>query len=135
MSIQNLHEEFDKFWPEHSEILKICPLMGSFWRKYMLELKKIQRSYVWLHWRLMWNLKKNWLVLSKKTWRIWHIFVHKLKNRDFILERKMAKLNKNNQIDQMQCENFILSWKKINSPINKIFNACCMFYRIIVLKV
>ena len=38
---------------------------------------------------------------------------HWLKNSDFILESKIAELNKNkiqnNQIDQMQCENFILS--------------------------
>ena len=40
---------------------------------------------------------------------------HWLKNSDFILESKIAELNKNkiqkNQIDQMQCENFILSSK------------------------
>ena len=36
-------------------------------------------------------------------------------NGDFNLESKMAELNKikiqNKQIDQIQCENFILSWK------------------------
>ena len=40
---------------------------------------------------------------------------HWLKNSDFILESKMAQLNQNkiqnNQIDQMECENFILPWK------------------------
>ena len=40
---------------------------------------------------------------------------HWLKNSDFILESKIAELNKNkiqnNQIDQMQCENIILSSK------------------------
>ena len=36
---------------------------------------------------------------------------HRLKNSDFILESKIVELNRNNQIDQMQCENFILSWK------------------------
>ena len=35
---------------------------------------KVQTSYIWLHWRLMQNLKVNWLVISKKTWRIWEIF-------------------------------------------------------------
>ena len=41
LSVQNWHEEFDKFWPEHSKISKICPLMGFFWSKYvMFELKK-----------------------------------------------------------------------------------------------
>ena len=57
--------------------------------------KKLQRDYVWWHWRLMPNLKENWLVLSKMTFRIWEIFVYRLKNSDFILESKMAELNHN----------------------------------------
>ena len=41
LSSQNWHEEFDKFWPEHSIVSKICKLMGSFWPKYiMFELKR-----------------------------------------------------------------------------------------------
>ena len=36
---------------------------------------------------------ENWFVLSKMTWRICQGFVHRLKNSDFILESKMAKLN------------------------------------------
>ena len=63
----------------------------------------------------MQNLKENWFVLSKMTWRICQIFVYRPQNNDFILGSKMAELNQNknlnNQIDQMQCENFILSWK------------------------
>ena len=91
-------------------------LKGYFWPKdIMFELKKVQRSYFWWHWRLMQNSKKNWLVLSKMTWRIWQTFVHILKNSNFTLERKKAELNQikiqNNHIDQMQCENFILPSK------------------------
>ena len=41
-SVQNWHEQFDKFWLKHSKISKICNLMGFFWTKYiMLELKKV----------------------------------------------------------------------------------------------
>ena len=41
LSVQNWHEEFDEFWPEHSKISKICTLMGFFWTKNaMFELKK-----------------------------------------------------------------------------------------------
>ena len=40
-SIQNWHEEFDQFWPEHSKISKISTLMSCFWQKYiMFETKK-----------------------------------------------------------------------------------------------
>ena len=39
--VQNWHKEFNKFWPEHSEISKICTLMGCFWPKcIMFELIK-----------------------------------------------------------------------------------------------
>ena len=41
LSFQNSHEEFEKFWPEHSKVSKIFTLMGFFWAKYMLfELEK-----------------------------------------------------------------------------------------------
>ena len=66
LSFQNWHKEFDKFWPEHSKVSKIFTLMGSFWAKYILsELKKIERSYLSWHWRVMQNLKKNWLVFTR----------------------------------------------------------------------
>ena len=35
-SVENWHEEFDEFWPEHSTISKICSLIGYFWPKYMM---------------------------------------------------------------------------------------------------
>ena len=35
LSFQNWHEEFEKFWPEHSEVSKTFNLMGSFWAKYI----------------------------------------------------------------------------------------------------
>ena len=47
LSFQNWHEEFDKFWPEHSKVSKMCTLMGSFWSKYIIfEQNKVQRSYI-----------------------------------------------------------------------------------------
>ena len=41
------------------------------------------------------KFERNWLALSKMTWRIWKLFVHRLKNSDLILESKMVELNKN----------------------------------------
>ena len=40
--------------------------------------KNIQRSYLSWHWRVMQNLKKNWLVAWKMTWGIWQIFTRAL---------------------------------------------------------
>ena len=41
---------------------------------YNLWPKKIQRSYLSWHWRVMQNLKKKWLVVWKMSWGIWQIF-------------------------------------------------------------
>ena len=46
------------------------------WPKYVIfEQRKVQRSYVWWHWRLMQNLKEKWLVLSKMTWKLIELHV------------------------------------------------------------
>ena len=39
---------------------------------------KVPRSYLSWHWRVMEILKKNWLVVWKKTWEIWQIFTRAL---------------------------------------------------------
>ena len=53
------------------------------------------------------------------------IFVPRLKNRDFILEIKMAELSKNtnskNQIDQMQCETLFYLGSKLIAQLRKFF--------------
>ena len=42
--VQNWHEEFNKFWPKHSKISKICTLMDCLWPKYIMsDLKKYKR--------------------------------------------------------------------------------------------
>ena len=38
----------------------------------------LQRSYVSWQWRMMQNLKRNWLVSSKWTWGIWQILTQTL---------------------------------------------------------
>ena len=48
----------------------------------------------------MQNLKENWLGLSKMTWIISQIFVHRLKKSDFILTSKIEKLNQNRNSKQ-----------------------------------
>ena len=84
-----------KFDPSTRKLKKIH-FNGLLWPKYItFELKKVQRNYFWWHWRLMQNLKENWLVLSKMTWRIWQIFVHRVKNSNFIFESKKVESNQN----------------------------------------
>ena len=40
---------------------------------YIVWARKAQKSYLLWHWRVMKNLKRNWLVVSKVTWGIWQI--------------------------------------------------------------
>ena len=42
--------------------------------------ENIQKSYVSCQWSVMQSLKKNWLLVSKMTWRIWWIFTQPLKS-------------------------------------------------------
>ena len=79
-SVQNWHEQFDKFWFKHSKMhFNGLPLT----KVYNVWPKKVQGSYVWWHWILMQNLKENWLLLSKMTWGIWEIFTRDLKVSKF----------------------------------------------------
>ena len=60
MSFQNWQEAFDKFWPDHSKICKICALMGFFWSKYiMLELKN--------YGGVIFDGTEDWCKILKKT--------------------------------------------------------------------
>ena len=43
-------------------------------------LKRIQRSYLSWKWRVMQNLKKNWLVVRQMTWVIWKIFTRAIES-------------------------------------------------------
>ena len=54
---------------------------------YKISAKKVWRSYVSWHWRVIQNLKKNWFVNLKKTWLalckiwgIWQIFIRALES-------------------------------------------------------
>ena len=50
-----------KLWLEHSKVSKVCILMGLLLTKvYNFWPKKVQRSYLSWHWRVMQNLKRNW---------------------------------------------------------------------------
>ena len=85
LPLQNWHEEFSKFSPEHSKISKICTLMDWFWPKYiMFQLKKF-RGVDWC--------------FQKLTWGTWQIFTRALGSlqidtllTSFCLKLKIYKL-------------------------------------------
>ena len=79
LSVSNWHEKFDKFWPEHSKISKICTVTGCFWPKcIMFQLKKV--------WRDMCDGTEDWCKIWRKTdLHFLKIFVYRLKNSNFIL--------------------------------------------------
>ena len=87
LSVQNWHEEFGEFWPEHSKTSNICILMCYFWPKHiMFELKKYRV--------VMFDGTEHWCKIWRKTdlcFQKWHEefskfspeHVRKSKNWDF----------------------------------------------------
>ena len=66
--IQALKRLFDSSKNLHFDWSLSCKVY-NVWPK-----KKVQRSSLSWHWRVKQNLKKNGLVVWKKTWEIWQIF-------------------------------------------------------------
>ena len=63
------------------ESLKYFPFNGLLLSKiYVFWAKTVQRSYLSWHWKVMQNLKGNWLVVSKLTWGIWQILTRALES-------------------------------------------------------
>ena len=60
LSVQNWHEQFEKFWPEHSKIPKIYTLISCFWGKYVKH-----RGVMFDDTEVDAKFEGNWLVLSK----------------------------------------------------------------------
>ena len=89
---RNWHEESDEFWPKHSKVSKICTLMGSFWPKYiMLGLSREELCLMALKIDAKFGGK---LTGAFKIDMSNLANTHRLKKSDFILEIKMAELNK-----------------------------------------
>ena len=66
---QNWHKKFDKFWSERFKSLNsFCFNWVLVTKKYIVRATKVQTSYLLWHWGVMHILRKNWLVVWKKTW-------------------------------------------------------------------
>ena len=83
---------------------------------YNVWAKKVLRSCVWWNWQLIQNLKENWFVLSKMTWRIWETFIRALES--FEMETLMGffypKLE-NVWDKNLQGSYLLWQWKKMQN--------------------
>ena len=59
--------------------LKFCTLMG-FFHNFKFSAKRVHKSYLSWHWRVMQSLKNNWLVVSNMTRGIHWLLVQLLKS-------------------------------------------------------
>ena len=79
LCFQKWDDEFDNFSPEHLKISKL----GLWWDAFIQSRKFISLKFTLelCHDNEEWcNLKRNWLVSSKLTWRIWWILTWALEN-------------------------------------------------------
>ena len=60
LPVKNWHEEFDKFWREHSKISKTCSLIDCFWPKFIMFELKMYRE-------VMFDGTEYWCQIWKKT--------------------------------------------------------------------
>ena len=84
--------------------------------------KKVEKSYLSWHWRMMQKLKKNWLVVWKMAWGIWQIFTRTLESvkiRTLMWSLTMKNDTKTEEestccfkIDIRNLTNFDLSFRK-----------------------
>ena len=65
------YEKFGKFSLEHLKVSKLWLWWDPFVQRRKCMSLILQSSYVSWQWRIMQNLKSNWLVVLKLTWEIW----------------------------------------------------------------
>ena len=95
-SVQNWHEQFDKFWFKPSKISKICTLMGCLWSQYiMFDLKKGKG--------VMFDSTEYWCKIWRKTdfcFQKWHEEFQKFSPEHL----KVSKLG-------LRWDSLVQSWK------------------------
>ena len=96
LSFQNWHQEFEKFWPEHSKVSKLFTLMGFFWAKYILFKLKKYRGVIFHETEEGYKIWRE-IDLSFQNW-------HKEFDKFWPKHSKVSKLN---------LRTILISWKKI----------------------
>ena len=65
-------------------------ILHFFWfplsKLYKVSAKKVQKSYLTQHWRVMQNLNENWLAVSNMTWGSWWISPNHSKENSFWMD-------------------------------------------------
>ena len=81
LCFQKWHEVINTFLPEHVRKSKNWDFNGVLLSKVEnVWAWNLQGSFVSWQWRMMQNLKRNWLVSSKLTWEIWRSLTRALEN-------------------------------------------------------
>ena len=78
------HEEFDKFLPEHLKFSKLRLCWDPFIQSRKSMSFKLTESYVSWQWRMMENLTRKWIVISKLTWGIWRMLTRALESLKYL---------------------------------------------------
>ena len=107
-SVQNWHEQFDKFWFKHSKISKICTLMGCLWPKYiMFDLKKYRG--------VMFDGTEYWCKIWRKTdfcFQKWHKEFGKFLPEHLILLNPKWKIYELKIYRGTICHEKMQNWKR-----------------------
>ena len=74
------HDQFGKFLLEHSKVLKLGLCWDGFIQSRKCMSLKFTEELCVMAIRMMQNLKRNWLVVSKLTWGIWQILTQALES-------------------------------------------------------
>ena len=83
LSVQNWHEEFDEFWPEHLKISKIYTLMDCFWAKYIIFKLRKYRGLCLMALKIDTNFEENLTCASKNDMRNLAIFHQSSKSQNW----------------------------------------------------
>ena len=99
-SVQNWHEEFEEFWPEHSKISQSVFYWAAF-DQGIWWTKKNTEELCLMALKIDAKFEGKLTCAFKNDMRNLANF-HRLKNSDFILESKMVELNQNQNSNQSE---------------------------------
>ena len=123
MWFQKWHEELGELSLEHPKIWKLYTDGFFLSKSYNVSGRQFQRNSVSWHWRVLQNLKENWLETWKMTFEIWLIFMWAVKSLKICtLMCYYLSITYKVSAKKVQKNNFSWHWKKIHTLKKK-----CLF--------